>query len=153
MKLKIMMMTTYFLTALACGSITFFSISSRALVEKAQDVVICKGPKAASAGGGSAVGKSVRTLRVYETKEVLANGDVADGCRATYSKTSTEQIVGSSRQRSQCQSILSGIQKNLEASNWSCRKAGTMSVLKSSAAASSEAQGDNQTESKTSVVQ
>lgn len=123
-----------------------FSVSAMAETEgRVQQVVICKSPgKSADAVGagkapGKSVGKSVRTLRVYETKEKTETGESADGCRATYSKTNVEQTVGTSRQIGQCQTILMGIQKNLEASNWTCRKAGSMAVLKSSAAETSEA--------------
>lgn len=119
-----------------------FAFSAIAQTEgRVQEVVICKSPgKSADAvGGGKSAGKSVRTLRVYETKEKTESGESADGCRATYSKTNVEQTVGTSRQFGQCQTILMGIQKNLEASNWTCRKAGSMAVLKSSAAETSEA--------------
>lgn len=107
-----------------------------------QDIIICKSPAKGEATLGKSVkpGRSVRTLRVYETKEKNESGASADGCRATYTKTNVEQTVGASRQIQQCQSILRGIQKNLEASNWSCRHAGPMAVMKSSAAESSEAQ-------------
>ena len=108
-----------------------------------QDLVICKSPGAkpteAIGGKTSTAGKSVRTLRVYGTKEKTESGESAEGCRATYSKTNVEQTVGTSRQLQQCQTILSGIQKNLEASKWSCRHVGTVAVLKTSAAESSEA--------------
>lgn len=109
---------------------------------RVQDVIICKSPGKidAAAGKSASAGKAVRTLRVYETKEKAESGESLDGCRATYSKTNVEQTVGTSRQIQQCQSILFGIQKNLEASNWSCRRAGSMAVLKSAAAETSEAQ-------------
>ena len=122
--------------------VVVFAVSALAETEgRVQEVVICKSPgKSADAvGGGKSAGKSVRTLRVYETKEKTETGESADGCRATYSKTNVEQTVGTSRQIGQCQTILMGIQKNLEASKWSCRKAGSMAVLKSSAAETSEA--------------
>lgn len=128
---------------------------------RVQDVVICKSPgKIADAVSGkpvvagSSAGRAVRTLRVYETKEKNESGESTEGCRATYSKTNVEQTVGTSRQVQQCQSILAGIRKNLEASNWSCRSAGTMAVLKSSAAESSEAlaPAETKTDAK-SVVQ
>lgn len=93
-----------------------------------QGVVICKNPS-----------KSVRTLRVYETNEKNENGENAEGCRATYTKSGDEQTVGTSRQVQQCQTILSGIRKNLEASNWTCRQVGTMATLKSTAAEANEA--------------
>ena len=110
---------------------------------RVQDIVICKSPaKEAAPGKTSTAGRAVRTLRIYETKEKNANGETADGCRATYTKTNVEQTVGTSRQLQQCQSILNGIQKNLEASNWSCRRAGPMAVLRSSAAEASEAMVD-----------
>lgn len=114
-----------------------------------QDLVICKSPGKSTesvAGKSASAGKSVRTLRVYETNEKSESGESLDGCRATYSKTNSEQIVGTSRQIQQCQSILSGIQKNLEASNWSCRHVGTVAVLKTTAAASSEALSKNTSE-------
>lgn len=108
---------------------------------RVQEIVICKSPGKVETSSltGKSVGKSVRTLRVYETKDKSESGEAVEGCRATYSKTNGEQTVGSSRQIQQCQSILRGIQKNLEASHWTCRRAGPMAVLKSTAAATSEA--------------
>ncbi len=125
-----------------CFSVLFSSVSSAAEPTlKVQDIVICKSP-AKENGKTSTAGRAVRTLRIYETKEKNENGESADGCRATYTKTNVEQTVGTSRQLQQCQSILNGIQKNLEASNWSCRRAGPMAVMRSSAAEASEAMID-----------
>ena len=113
--------------------------------DKVQETVICKSPgkiagntSDALVGKSASAGKAVRTLRLYGAVK-NENGESGDGCRATYSKTNVEQVVGTSRQIQTCQSILSGIQKNLEASSWSCRKVGAMAVLKSNAAESSEA--------------
>lgn len=91
-----------------------------------RDFFVCKSP-----GAPGKPGKTVRTLRVYESPEF--------GCRATYSKTNVEKVVGASRQASQCGSILDGIRKNLEASSWSCRRAGSASVIQSAEAKLSEA--------------
>jgi hypothetical protein len=119
----------------------FLLLSPALSSAQVRDVVICKSPaKSADASDGKkSAGRSVRTLRVYETKEKNEKGESADGCRATYSKTNVEQTVGTSRQVQQCQTILSGIQNNLEASHWTCRHAGAMGVMKSSAAETSEA--------------
>ncbi len=113
--------------------------------DKVQETVICKSPGKIAGQNSDApirksasAGKAVRTLRLYGAVK-NENGESGEGCRATYSKTNVEQTVGTSRQIQTCQSILSGIQKNLEASSWSCRKVGAMAVLKSSAAESSEA--------------
>lgn len=113
------------------------------------NLVVCKSPgkavagatDAASIAGGkksASAGKAVRTLRVYETK-TGAEG----GCLATYSKTNVEKTVGSSRLTKQCQSILDGIRKNLESSNWSCKQAMDPSVVKSTVAAVSDTSVDS----------
>ena len=132
---------TFRIVILVCAGL-FISNSAFALsTDSVQETIICKSPGKladAPAGKSASAGKAVRTLRLYGA--VKAEGaESADGCRATYSKTNVEQIVGTSRQIQTCQSILSGIQKNLEASSWSCRKVGAMAVLKSNAAESSEA--------------
>lgn len=108
------------------------------------NLVVCKSPgkvptAAASAGGkkSASTGKAVRTLRVYESKPGSETG-----CLATYSKTNVEKTVGSSRQTKQCQSILDGIRKNLESSNWSCKQAMDPSVVRSLVAASSDVSVD-----------
>lgn len=88
---------------------------------KIRDFVVCKSP-----GSAGKPGKTVRTLRVYESPEF--------GCRATYSKINIEKIVGASRSSSQCGGILEGIKKNLEASSWSCKRASTAGMLQSSQA-------------------
>jgi hypothetical protein len=112
---------------------------------RVHEIVICKSPAKEAADSvntaskASSSGRAVRTLRIYETKEKTETGESADGCRATYTKSNLEQTVGTSRQLQQCRSILSGIQKNLESSSWSCRRAGPMAVLRSSAAEASEA--------------
>ena len=128
----------------ACLSLFASSLSHSAESHaRVQDIVICKSPAKESASGKNiTAGRSVRTLRIYETKEKNANGETADGCRATYTKTNVELTVGTSRQLQHCQSILNGIQKNLEASNWSCRRAGPIAVMRSSAAEASEAMVD-----------
>lgn len=112
------------------------------------NLVVCKSPGKAASGsadvafmaGGkktASAGKAVRTLRVYENKSG------AEGCLATYSKTNVEKTVGSSRQTKQCQSILEGIRKNLESSNWSCKQAMDPSVVKSTVAAVSDTSVDS----------
>ena len=90
------------------------------------DMVVCKSPGKVAAG--SSTGKAVRMLRMY-----TQGGDT--GCVATYSKTNVERTVGTSRLPGQCQSILEGIRKNLEASQWACRSAASPKVLKSVQAA------------------
>ena len=128
---------------LICASLVLSNAALALSNDKVQETVICKSPgKIADAPSGksASAGKAVRTLRLYNAVKTEGS-EGADGCRATYSKTNVEQTVGTSRQIQTCQSILSGIQKNLEASSWSCRKVGSMAVLKSSAAASSEAMG------------
>ena len=117
------------------------------------NLVVCKSPgkavaDAASANTGASIsgsgkksatfGKAVRTLRVYESKS-----GPESGCLATYSKTNVEKTVGSSRQTKQCHSILEGIRKNLESSNWSCKQATDPSVVKSTVAAISDTSVDN----------
>lgn len=119
------------------GALIYVNGATALTDERVQETVICKSPGRVAEGSGAA-GKAVRTLRVYETKKTDAP-DSSDGCRATYSKTNNEQVVGTSRQIQTCQTILSGIQKNLEASNWNCRRVGAMGILKSKAAVSSEA--------------
>ncbi len=156
-------MRTRFVEALVlpliCASIFSGALPDAAAAmpaDQVRDLIICKSPtkspsrvsgkspaeplQAATSKSANA-GKSVRTLRVYETREKTESGTNSEGCRATYSKTNVEQIVGTSRQIQQCQTILSGIQKNLEASNWSCRRAGAVAVLKSSAAELNESLG------------
>lgn len=110
------------------------------------DLVVCKSPgKATSdvavigASKSPSAGKAVRTLRVYETK----SGEES-GCLATYSKTNVEKTVGTSRQTKQCQTILEGIRKNLEASKWACKQAASPSVVKSALAANSDVTVDAQ---------
>ncbi len=107
-----------------------------------REIIICKSPVKDPVDGKSTPRRAVRTLRIYETKEKSDSGENTEGCRATYTKTNVEQTVGTSRQLQQCRAILGGIQKNLEASSWSCRHAGPMAVLRSSAAEASEAQVD-----------
>lgn len=119
--------------------------------ERVQETVICKSPGRVAEGSGAG-GKAVRMLRIYETGKSDATNS-AEGCRATYSKTNNEQVVGVSRQIRTCQSILSGIQKNLEASKWNCRRVGSMGILKSKAAVSSEAMGASSTPVSNSTIQ
>jgi hypothetical protein len=115
------------------------------------NLVVCKSPgkavaDAANAGSANSgagkksatFGKAVRTLRVYEGKS-----GPESGCLATYSKTNVEKTVGSSRQTKQCHSILEGIRKNLESSNWSCKQATDPSVVKSTVAAISDTSVDS----------
>lgn len=90
------------------------------------NMVVCKSPGKVAVG--SEAGKAVRMLRMY-----AQDGDT--GCVATYSKTNVERTVGTSRVSGQCQSILEGIRKNLEASNWACKSAASPKVLKSIQAA------------------
>lgn len=90
------------------------------------NMVVCKSPGRVAAGSG--VGKAVRMLRMY-----TQDGDT--GCVATYSKTNVERTVGTSRVPGQCQSILEGIRKNLEASQWACKNATSPKVLRSAQAA------------------
>lgn len=116
------------------------SVRAASLDGSLVNLVICKSPGKAVLDASvsssnnnkksSSVGKAVRTLRVYESK-----AGPESGCLATYSKTNVEKTVGSSRQTRQCQSILNGIRKNLESSNWSCKQAMDPSVVKSTVAA------------------
>lgn len=92
-------------------------------------MVVCKSPGKLSSSQGS--GKAVRTLRMYSQ-----NGEA--GCVATYSKTNIEKTVGTSRMPGQCQSILEGIRKNLESSQWACKQAVSAKILKSALAAETE---------------
>jgi len=112
------------LTALvaAAGSSAWAAAPAGELV----NMVVCKSPGKVAAGTG--VGKAVRMLRMY-----TQDGDT--GCVATYSKTNVERTVGTSRAPGQCQSILEGIRKNLEASHWACKSAASPKVLKSTQAA------------------
>jgi hypothetical protein len=131
------------------------SNSAVALVDgtgNVQELVICKSPgKSAEPffGKSATAGKSVRTLRFYDTKDKTESGEIMDGCRATYSKDNVEKTVGTSRQAQHCRSILSGIKKNLEASHWTCREVGTFAMLKTNAAESSEALAKNTSDSGT----
>jgi hypothetical protein len=115
------------------------------------NLVVCKSPgktvsdssvtsafTSGSAKKSATFGKAVRTLRVYESKS-----GPESGCLATYSKTNVEKTVGSSRQTKQCHSILEGIRKNLESSNWSCKQAMDPSVVKSTLAAVSDTSVDS----------
>jgi hypothetical protein len=92
-------------------------------------MVICKSPGIVSSSQAS--GKAVRTLRLYSQGEET-------GCVATYSKTNIERTVGSSRIAGQCRSILEGIQKNLESSQWACKHAASAKIMKSKLAAENE---------------
>ncbi|CAN5404601.1 hypothetical protein BH10BDE1_BH10BDE1_30510 [soil metagenome] len=138
----------------AFGFVGSFDFALAETSGSVQDLIICKSPgKLADAVVGKSVtaGRSVRTLRVYETREKSESGESTEGCRATYSKTGVEQTVGTSRQLQHCQSILSGIQKNLEASKWSCRHVGMVAVLKTNAAESSEAMAKKPVESRSDI--
>ena len=133
-----------FLMFLATLMLAWTALPLVASAEVVQDLIICKSPgrideARAAASTGASVGKAVRMLRVYKTKDVATDGTTMEGCRATYSKTNVEQTVGSSRQRQQCRNIIEGIQKNLEASNWKCRSVETANTLKSKAFLTSEA--------------
>lgn len=66
--------------------------------------------------------KNVRTLRIFP------DGTKADNCTVTYSKGAVEEIVGSNRSTTTCNSILKNIQFNLEAAKWSCRSVQTAEV-------------------------
>lgn len=128
------------IAAISAGAIAQAASLDGSLV----NLVVCKSPGktvAEAVGGGkksASFGKAVRTLRVYESK-----AGSESGCLATYSKTNVEKTVGSSRQTRQCQSILDGIRKNLESSNWSCKQAMDPSVVKSTLAAVSDSSVDN----------
>lgn len=121
----------------------FDSVKAASLDGSLVNLVVCKSPgkaasDAAAPGKKSATfGKAVRTLRIYEGKS-----GPESGCLATYSKTNVEKTVGSSRQTKQCHSILEGIRKNLESSNWSCKQANDPSVVKSTVAAISDTSVD-----------
>lgn len=56
--------------------------------------------------------RSVRSLRVDKT---------SGGCRAVYTKSGVDQIVGSAMRENGCDAIIEGIRKTLEASVWKCR--------------------------------
>ncbi len=77
-------------------------------------VTICRPP----------TGKGARTLKVYRRD--------AQGCRATYTKLGQEESVGENRSVEQCESVLVGIRKNLEAANWSCRGPNEVATIQSS---------------------
>lgn len=77
-------------------------------------VTICRPP----------TGKGARTLKVYRRDD--------QGCRATYTKLGQEQSVGENRAVEQCESVLAGIRKNLEAANWSCRGPKDVATIQSS---------------------
>lgn len=142
------MRVIFYTIAVLVGSVGLNGRSALAeeSASRVQEIIICKGPgnnaTTAAVSGQLSIGRTVRTLRIYGTKEKTDGGATIDGCRATYTKTSVEQTVGASRQIQQCQSIIQGIQKNLEASNWSCRRAGPMAILRSNAAEASEAMID-----------
>lgn len=137
------------------------AVVAQASAEVVQDLIICKSPgrvdesrAAASApAAGASVGKAVRMLRVYKTQDVGSDGTSMEGCRATYSKSSVEQTVGSSRLRQQCRNIIVGIQKNLEASQWTCRTVQAASVMKSKAVLTSEASSPNSASGTSSSIQ
>lgn len=61
------------------------------------------------------VGVAVRSLRIYQTRD--------GGCRATYTKGSSESLVGVSRDPRQCSKIVESIRNNLVAGSWTCRQA------------------------------
>lgn len=71
-----------------------------------------------------ASGKGARTLKVYKKD--------GQGCRATYTKVGQEESVGENRSMEQCDSVLAGIRKNLEAANWSCRGPNEVAIIQSS---------------------
>lgn len=137
------------------------AVAVQASAEVVQDLIICKSPgrvdetrTAASAPvAGTSVGKAVRMLRVYKTQDVGSDGTSLEGCRATYSKSNVEQTVGSSRQRQQCRNIIVGIQKNLEASQWTCRTVQTANAMKSKAVLTSEANSSNSVSGAGSSIQ
>jgi len=71
--------------------------------QKAEAFVLCKNKK------------DVRTIRI------LPDQQKQDNCMITYSKGSSEEVVGSNRSASSCKTILHSIQHTLETSHWSCR--------------------------------
>ena len=103
--------------ALLSFSFLFFLTAEMSFAgETLKQITICRNLH----GAGT---KGVRTLRVYEGDDQT--------CKATYSKTELEQTVGLNRSNKQCDSILAGIQKTLEESNWNCKKMKSVSVLES----------------------
>lgn len=97
------------LNSLAAGVLIFLSVavSARAALEqKAQAFVLCKSQK------------EVRTIRILPDPSAK---QPSGGCTITYSKGGIEEVMGVNRSLRNCQSILQGIQANLEASKWSCR--------------------------------
>lgn len=121
--------TTSALFGLVTGLI-FCTVGFAAAAEgELVSMVVCKSPGKVSGSQGS--GKAVRTLRMYSQ-----NGEA--GCVATYSKTNIEKTVGTSRMPGQCQSILEGIRKNLESSQWACKQAAAAKVIKSALAVETE---------------
>lgn len=144
---NIIIVISFAVSAIVVG---FQSAKAASLDGSLVNLVVCKSPGKAVSDSGNAgssnsgngkksatFGKAVRTLRVYESKS-----GPESGCLATYSKTNVEKTVGSSRQTKQCHSILEGIRKNLESSNWSCKKATDPSVVKSTVAAISDTSVD-----------
>ena len=79
------------------------SVAGASVDQKTSSFVLCKNKK------------DVRTIRV------LPDMQKADRCTITYSKGGVEEVVGSNRSMTTCQSIAKNIQFNLETSKWSCR--------------------------------
>lgn len=113
-----------FLVLSACGALAAESESGTAPSSQGsqvlREITICRDRSLGKTKTGW-----VRTLRVYEGAD--------QSCRATYSKSEGEQTVGENRSNKQCRSILDGIKKTLETSNWSCKKMESVSVLESTA--------------------
>lgn len=99
---------------LLAGVLSLSFAAQAAVDQKASNFVICKHRK------------DVRTIRI------LPELEKADNCTVTYSKGSTEEVVGGNRNMKTCKSILRNIQSNLQHSSWSCRSVETARVLSSS---------------------
>jgi hypothetical protein len=85
-------------------AIAFSVISTKgeaAVDQKMSAFVLCKNEK------------NVRSIRILPDKD--------NNCTITYSKGTSEEVVGADRSLSNCKSILKNIQANLESSKWSCK--------------------------------
>ena len=63
--------------------------------------------------------KIVRTVRITREKGL---------CRTNYTKDGKTTVIGSGMNPASCLKVLEGVQKNLEASHWSCRDVKESSV-------------------------
>lgn len=84
------------------GPVLFLFLLSPSLV-KAGDhsMVLCRKDKA------------VRTLRVEKLGP--------DRCRALYSKSGIEQVIGANTRIDQCMSYVEGVKGTLETASWTCK--------------------------------